>query len=53
MDVVEFYAIARDAFISAMNRSEEGQDYLERCWIAQQTKPDREALRRHFDIKEG
>ena len=53
LNIVEFSAIARDAFIHSLNRSEEGRDYLERCWVAEQTKPDREALRRHFHIEEG
>lgn len=50
--MVEFSAIARDAYISSLNRSADGRDYLDRCWVAEQTKPDREALRRHFHIEE-
>jgi hypothetical protein len=33
-------------------QTEEGQKYLERCWILEQTKPDRAKLREKFG-KEG
>jgi hypothetical protein len=53
INLVEFLAIARDAYVSQLNKTEEGQEYLNRCWIAEQTKPDRAALKAHFDVKEA
>lgn len=38
----------RDAYIYGYMQTEKGRDYLERAWILQQTKPDREELRNHF-----
>lgn len=35
----------RDAYISGLNRSEEGRQYLDDCWRMEQTKPDRAKLR--------
>jgi len=29
-----------------LNQTEEGREYLERCWIMEQTKPDREKIRK-------
>lgn len=52
IDVVEWLQYARDAYISRLNKSEEGRDYLEECWISEQTEPDRDMLRAEFDIKE-
>ena len=36
----------RDAFISALNRTDEGRKYLDNAWRMEQTEPDRAALRR-------
>ncbi len=52
LNLVEYLSIARDSYISSLNKTEEGRDYLDRCWVATQTKPDREALRRNFQIQE-
>jgi hypothetical protein len=38
----------RDAYISELNRSEEGRQYLEDCWRMEQTKPDRGKLSAKF-----
>ena len=53
LNIVEFMALARDAYISNHNRTKEGREYLEQCWINEQTKPDRGALREIFDVKEA
>ncbi len=44
-DVFEYQAILRDAVIYKYMKTEEGQKYLERCWIYEQTKPERAKLR--------
>ena len=36
----------RDAFIHKMNQTEKGMEYLDNAWRMEQTKPDREALRK-------
>lgn len=38
----------RDAYISSLNRTEEGRQYLDDCWRMGQTKPDRPKLRAKF-----
>ncbi|MBE6976219.1 MAG: hypothetical protein E7439_03355 [Ruminococcaceae bacterium] len=38
----------RDAYISSLNHSEEGRQYLDDCWRMEQTKPDRAKLRAQF-----
>lgn len=38
----------RDAYISSLNRTEEGRKYLDDCWRMEQTKPDRAKLRAKF-----
>ena len=41
--------LLRDAFIYKQSQTKEGREYLEECWILEQTEPDREALRDHFE----
>lgn len=48
----EFYTLRRDAFIFSLSQTENGREYLEECFIAEQTEPDRERLRKHFDVRE-
>ena len=38
----------RDAYISGLNRSEDGRKHLEECWRLEQTEPDRATLRELF-----
>lgn len=47
-----YFLLMRDAFIYKQSQSEAGRDYLEKCWILEQTEPDRKALRQKFG-KEG
>lgn len=35
----------RDAYIHALNQTEDGRKYLDDCWRMEQTKPDRPKLR--------
>jgi hypothetical protein len=48
LEVFEYWSILRDAVIYKYMQSEKGQEYLERCWMLEQTKPDRKKLREKF-----
>lgn len=52
LDVFVYYALLRDAVIHKYMQTEDGQEYLEKCWILEQTEPDRVRLREKFR-KEG
>jgi len=43
-----YFLIMRDAFIFKQSQTEAGREYLEKCWIMEQTKPDRKTLRKRF-----
>ncbi|MCI2000267.1 MAG: hypothetical protein LKJ75_05140 [Clostridia bacterium] len=43
-----YKCLVRDAFIYKMRKTEKGIDYLETCWLLQQTQPDRKKLREKF-----
>lgn len=53
MDIDEYLFYVREAFIYTMNQTEEGRDYLEKCWLLTQTKPERAKLREKFGKKGG
>lgn len=38
----------RDAFIHDLKQSKGGKEYLEDCWLLQQTTPDRGKLKQRF-----
>ena len=48
LDCFTFRTIFRDAFIDKLSQSEQGKEYLENCWIINQTEPDREKLRQKY-----
>lgn len=48
LDVFEYWLYLRDAVIYNYSTTEEGQKYLDNCYRLEQTKPDREALRKKF-----
>lgn len=48
LDVFTYWQLLRDAVIYVCRQNEEGRDYLERCWVAEQTEPDRKMLRQYF-----
>ena len=52
LDYVDYLMYRRDAFIYRMSQTEEGEKYLNNAWRLEQTKPDRESLRKKFG-KEG
>jgi hypothetical protein len=46
LEYVEYLTYRRDAFIHRLSQTERGQEYLDNAWRMEQTKPDREALRK-------
>jgi hypothetical protein len=52
LNYIEYLTYRRDAFITKLNGSESGQEYLRNAWRMEQTEPDRVALRRKFGGKE-
>ena len=52
LDYIDYLRYRRDAFIYRMSQSEEGEKYLNNAWRLEQTKPDRDSLRKKFG-KEG
>lgn len=48
MDTLTFNYLLRDALILRLKETEEGRDYLEKCWLYSQVEPDRAALRKQF-----
>lgn len=52
LDYIDYLMYRRDAFIYRMSQTEEGEKYLNNAWRLEQTKPDRESLRKKFG-KEG
>ena len=43
-----YLPLRRDGFIYRLSQTESGREYLENCWILEQTKPDRKRLRERF-----
>lgn len=43
-----YFLLLRDAFIYEKSKTEDGREYLENCWILEQTEPDRKTLREKF-----
>lgn len=52
MDYIDYLIYRRDAFIHKMSQTKDGEEYLNKAWRLEQTKPDKEALRNKFG-KEG
>ena len=52
LDYLDYLLYRRDAFIYRMSQTEKGEEYLNNAWRLEQTKPDRENLRKNFG-KEG
>lgn len=45
---VEYRVLARDAFITRLNATESGRDYLNKAWLLSRTDNDREKSRAAF-----
>ena len=52
LDYLDYLLYRRDAFIYQMSQTEKGEEYLKNAYRLEQTKPDRESLRKKFG-KEG
>lgn len=48
LTIFDFWLYLRDAVVFNCQQTEEGRDYLEKCWVAEQTEPDRKMLRHYF-----
>ena len=48
LDTLTYNHLLRDAFVMRLKETEDGRDYLERCWRYEQTEPDRKSLREQF-----
>lgn len=48
LDYLDYLIYRRDAFIHRMSQTEEGEKYLNNAWRLEQTKPDRDNLRKKF-----
>lgn len=53
LNYIEYLTYRRDAFITKLNQTEAGQEYLRNAWRMEQTEPDRDALRKNFTRKEA
>lgn len=52
LDYIEYLELRRDAYISKLNATESGCEYLDKAWRFAQTDNDREKSRRIFGIRE-
>jgi hypothetical protein len=48
LEIFEFWLLLRDAVVYNCKQTEEGRDYLKKCWLAEQSEPDRDTLRKFF-----
>lgn len=53
MCVFEYWLLLRDAVVYNYMQTEEGREYLDKCWIMEQIRPDRKRLRDKLGRKEG
>ncbi|MCB8575622.1 hypothetical protein L0P28_06975 [Dorea formicigenerans] len=53
MEIDTYLFFMREAMIFENSQTEEGREYLKNCWRMEQTKPDREGLRKNFKKKGG
>ena len=51
LDYLQYLQLRRDAFISRLEQTESGREYLQKAWLLSRTEPDREASRRMFGRK--
>lgn len=49
LDFYTFAVLLKDAFIYQKRQTEEGQEYLEDCYLFNQTEPDVKKLREAFN----
>ncbi len=44
----DYRLLLRDAVIHRLSQTESGREYLEKCWMLEQTEPDRKRLGERF-----
>jgi hypothetical protein len=49
----DFRVLLRDAVIHNCKKSEAGREYLDKCWVMEQTKPERAKLREKTGKQKG
>ena len=49
IDAITYKILFRDAYVHMLSQTEEGKEYLEKCWLLTQSEPDRKALREQFN----
>ncbi|MCR3760317.1 hypothetical protein KYB31_15160 [Clostridium felsineum] len=49
LNVFEYWLLLRDAVIYNCSQSKEGKKYLDKCWLMEQTEPDRNTLKKYFN----
>lgn len=52
LDYIDYLVLRRDAFITQLNRTEKGKEYLDNAYRLEETRPNREKLRAKFGRKE-
>lgn len=52
LDIFTYWSWLHDAVVWNCEKSEDGRDYLEKCWTVSQTEPDRPALRKFLGGKQ-
>lgn len=53
MDLDEYLFYMREAYISELQQTEEGREYLYNCYRITQTKPEREKIREQIRRQKG
>lgn len=48
LNIFDYWLFLRDAYIYKLQQTEEGRNYLKRCWTLSQAKPNRKKLREKF-----
>ena len=48
LDYIDYLRYRRDAFISKLEQTEKGLEYLDNAYRIEQTEPDRKSLRDQF-----
>jgi hypothetical protein len=51
MDIVCYLQMRRDAYIHGLSQTKDGREYLENAWRLEQTKPERDELRKKIGAK--
>lgn len=48
LNIADFWLLLRNAVIYFRSQTDEGKEYLDKCWCLEQTEPDRDTLRKMF-----